>query len=128
MNGDDFSVQMKIPFMINMKRILLISILSLSSFFSSLADECRNINAWCGYFAERLDILDPIEGIYDVQVKISYNDAPAKSYDYTIAIARISGNLFEGFLISGENQNMYFQRVGITNYYYLIDLKLNLCD
>jgi hypothetical protein len=84
------------------------------------------MNAWCGYFAERLDILDPIEGIYDIQMKIDYNDAPAFSHDYTVAIARISGNLFEAYSISGENQNIYFQRIGRTNYYYLTDLRLNI--
>lgn len=109
-----------------MKKALITIILYFISFLASNAEECRNMNAWCGYFAERLDILDPIEGIYDIQIKIDYNDAPAFSDDTTIAIARISGNLFEAYSISGENQNIYFQRVGRTNYYYLTDLRLNI--
>lgn len=110
-----------------MKKIVF-AVIALFSLLICKAEECRNISAWTEYFAERLDIFDPIEGIFDVQAKIDYNDAPAYSTDYTIVIARISGNLFEMYSLSGENLNIYFQRVGRTNYYYMTNTRLNIRD
>ena len=106
-----------------MKRLLTTTLLILV-FHISYAKECRTMSAWQGYFAERLNLLDPIEGIYDIQIKFGYNGAPSTSTDGQFAIAKLSGNLFEMYSIGGENMSVLFERVGNTHYYYIYESNL----
>ena len=110
-----------------MRKILLSLLILFLLGLPTLGREyCRSLEGWQGYFAERLNILDPIEGIYDIQRKIGLNNVPFYPSDYHIVIARISGNLFKAFSASGKHLNVYFEKVGHTNYYYLTDFDLNI--
>ena len=80
--------------------------------------EARTMNGWEGYFEERLKYLDPIEGIFDVQITSAVNRS-IDVYDDKYAIARINGYLFRMFKLDGTYTPYYIERIGLTSYYYL---------
>lgn len=106
---------------------LLTTVLILLSCASVTAREARNMKGWESYFSERLSVLDPIEGIYDLQIKTHLN-GETSSGNEQVAIAHIGGNFFQVFSIYGDLYPIYFERIGQTNAYYLIDLETNHKD
>jgi len=100
-----------------MKKIIIVFLVFFNTLVS-FAKEARSITGWEGYFAERLDILDPIEGIYNVQFTDIYNGHLSQG-DREVAIVRFAGPLFKIYEIDGRPTNYYIERIGSTKYYYL---------
>lgn len=109
------------------KLLLTVFVFSFLLSFNSNAREARSMKGWESFFSERLSSLDPIEGIYDLQIKTAINGEES-SGNNQVAIAHIGGDFFQVFSIYGDLYPIYFERIGQTNAYYLIDLETSHKD